>query len=82
MVMGQHRAAGGHSTDPAGSRGTVSDSSTLAAIHDEFPGWYIWQGLINGLWHGRRRGDGSIVLLNDNSPRELAEQIREYEAQR
>jgi len=51
----------------------------LDDITGQYPGWYIWQGLVNGLWHARRKGGGPVVLLHDNSPRELAEQIRAYQ---
>jgi hypothetical protein len=57
----------------------MSESTTtpLAEFEDR---WYVWQSLIGGQHHARRKGDGTIVMLHDNSPRELAEQIRAHEA--
>jgi hypothetical protein len=50
-----------------------------AAITAEFPGWEAWQGL-NGLWHARIVGSVPIVMIHDESPEGIRDQIRDRAA--
>jgi hypothetical protein len=50
-----------------------------AAIAAEFPGWQAWQGR-NGLWHARMVGSVPIVMVHDESPEGIREQIRDRAA--
>jgi hypothetical protein len=50
-----------------------------AAIAAEFPGWEAWQGL-NGLWHARILGSTPLVMIHDESPDGIREQIRDRPA--
>jgi hypothetical protein len=48
------------------------------AIADEYPGWEAWTGLIGGQWHARLKGSEPVVMVHDDSPAGIRDQIREY----
>jgi hypothetical protein len=47
-------------------------------INDEFPAWDAWVSLIGGQWHARLKGSLPIVMMHDDSPAGLREQIVRY----
>jgi hypothetical protein len=47
-------------------------------IAEDFPGWEAWVSLVGKQWHARLKGSVPIVMLHDNDPASLAEQIRNY----
>jgi hypothetical protein len=47
-------------------------------IAEDFPGWEAWVSLVGKQWHARLKGSVPIVMLHDNDPVSLAEQIRSY----
>jgi hypothetical protein len=47
-------------------------------IAEDFPGWEAWASLAGKQWHARLRGSVPIVMLHDNDPAGLADQIRNY----
>ncbi|HTW00227.1 MAG TPA: hypothetical protein VMF87_07985 [Streptosporangiaceae bacterium] len=49
-------------------------------IAEDFPGWEAWASLIGKQWHARLIGATPPVMLHDDSPADLAEQIRRYVA--
>lgn len=44
------------------------------AIEQDFPRWEAWVGLVNGLWHARRKGATPPVMVHDDSPAGIREQ--------
>jgi hypothetical protein len=50
-------------------------------IAEDFPGWEAWASLVGKQWHARLRGSVPIVMLHDDDPASLAEQIRAYVAE-
>lgn len=45
------------------------------AFAEQHPGWEAWQSLKNGQWHARLVGHEPPLMLHDNSPGGLSEQI-------
>jgi hypothetical protein len=52
------------------------NSSAAVDLERQHPGWRTWQSLQGGQWHARLEGSQPPVLLHDDSPAGLAEQIR------
>lgn len=48
------------------------------AIVKDYPDWEAWSSLVGKQWHARLKGAQPIVMLHDNSPAELRQQIKEY----
>jgi hypothetical protein len=42
---------------------------------DEHPEWEIWQSIKGTQWHCRKRGSEPPLMLHDNTPEELNEQV-------
>ncbi len=42
---------------------------------DDYAGWQIWRGSVNGLWHAKLSGSAKPLLLHDNTREALQEQI-------
>jgi hypothetical protein len=47
-----------------------------AAFAEENPGWEAWQSIKGKQWHARLRGAIPPVMLHDDTPAGLAEQVR------
>jgi hypothetical protein len=45
-------------------------------LEHQHPGWRAWQSARNGQWHARLEGSDPPVLVHDDNPSGLAEQIR------
>ena len=45
-------------------------------LEHRYPGWRAWQSARNGQWHARLAGSQPPVLLHDDNPSGLGEQIK------
>jgi hypothetical protein len=55
----------------------MNDSEPLrAAFAAQHPGWETWQSIKGGQWHARLVGSTPPVMLHDDTPEGLGEQIR------
>jgi hypothetical protein len=61
--------------DGTGTGGLAERQARELEAH--FPGWRAWRSAQGGQWHARQSGTEPPVLVHDDDPAGLAEQIRE-----
>lgn len=57
----------------------VNYTPEARSLMQDHPAWEAWSGLINGQWHARLRGAVPPVMLHDDNPQGLREQIERIE---
>jgi hypothetical protein len=52
------------------------DEAERTAFAKEYPGWEAWRSLKGGQWHARLIGAMPPMMVHDDNPEGLGEQVR------